>query len=143
MTISRAVATYYLTDTFSALYTSAGVTGYDWPIDQALRLLGTSEATLATATIAETDRLKYFAALDYYAAILAWRRLGDQGGSFQTGPHQEDGRGLLETAQTIMENAEKRCIALGLNVGGTVPAFAPTPVWIEPDSVTDWEKLAG
>lgn len=140
MTISRTTAANYLSGTFSALWSAAGETNYSWPIDQALRLLGTSETDLPTAAVAEADRLKYFAALDYYAALLAWRRLVDQAMSFQTGPHKEDGGGMVEAAEKLLKDAEKRVVALGLSVGDTV-AITPTPIWTEP-SVT-WNKLAG
>lgn len=140
MAISRTNATDYLSSTFSALFAAAGETSYDWPVDQALRLLGTDEDDLATVAVADSDRLRYFAALDYYAALLAWRRISDQALSFKTGPHSEDGSGMVDAAEKLLKDAEKRAIALGLNVGDAV-SFSPTPLWTEP-TVT-WDKLSG
>ena len=140
MAITRANATTYLTGTFSALFAAASETSYDWPIDQALRLLETAEADLATVEIDEADRLRYFAACDYYAALLAFRRLSDQAVSFATGPHREDGRGMVEAAEKLLEDAEARAKGLGLSVGDT-ESISPLPVWTEP-TVT-WDKLSG
>lgn len=140
MAITRANAETYLTSTFSALFAAASETSYDWPIDQALRLLDTAEADLASAEVAESKRHSYFAACDYYAALLAWRRLSDQAVSFSTGPHSEDGKGMVEAAEKLLEDARETAIAAGLSVGDILSS-TPTPVWTEP-TVT-WTKLSG
>lgn len=140
MAITRANATTYLTGTFSALFAAASETSYDWPIDQALRLLETAEADLATTEIAESDRLRYFAACDYYAALLAWRRLVDQASTSSLGPRDEDGEAMVDAAEKLLTGAEKRATALGLPVGDAI-SISPLPVWTEP-TVT-WDKLSG
>jgi hypothetical protein len=141
MAITRANATAYLTSTFSALFATISETSYDWPIDQALRLLGTEESDLATATVEESERLKYFAAADYYAATLICRRLASQGGSFSTGPHSENNSGMIDAAKEMLDEAKERAKETGLSIGSDIPTFDASPVWTEP-TVT-WDKLDG
>lgn len=77
--MNRAAALAYLGEQFGTLATELGMTatddtaGYKAPIDTALRVVGTAEADLATAVIAD-DVARYLAALDYAALQHLWRK---------------------------------------------------------------------
>lgn len=125
MSISRAAIAAYLDAEFSSLASAIGQvdaddspSGYGPDIDNALRQLGKAESDLATATVADGDRAAAFALAEYYTARRMWRRLGDRA-NVKVDDSQFDYRSVLSNAKTIMDDAQRRCAALGYDVAGS------------------------
>lgn len=124
MTITRGAVVIYLSGEFSSLAEAVGQTasndtpeGYKADVDNALRMLGTAESDLATATVEDSQRAAFFALAEYYAARRFWRRLGDRV-NVKVDDSQFDYRYQLENARQIVENAAELCARLGYSVDG-------------------------
>lgn len=124
MAVTRDNIAAYLSTQFSSLAAAVGQsasddgeTGYGPDIDGALRKLGTAEADLATATVADGLRDDVFALASFYAARRFWRLLGDRV-NVKVDNSQYDYRYILGNAKTMMDAAAEECAALGYGVGG-------------------------
>lgn len=122
MTISRANIATYLDTQFSSLAAAieqedALLAGYDPDIDNTFRKLGTLESDLATATLADSDRTIGFALAEYYAARRIYRQLASRINVTVDGS-QFSYQYTLQAAKTLMDEAEKLCATLGVDVTG-------------------------
>lgn len=124
MAITRGAVVIYLSGEFSSLAEAVGQTasndtpeGYKADVDNALRMLGTAESDLATATVEDSQRNAFFALAEYYAARRFWRRLGDRV-NVKVDDSQFDYRYQLENARKLVENAAELCARLGYSVDG-------------------------
>jgi len=122
MAIDRTAAAAYLSSLFVSFSAEIGQasegatsTGYGGDIDNALRDLDVTEANLATATVAETQRRLFFTLLEYYAARRMWIRYGARG-SERLGPRATDWKGSQEAIKAIMDDAAARAAAGGVTV---------------------------
>jgi hypothetical protein len=125
MSISRADIAIYLDTQFSSLAAAIEQNvdldaGYEPDIDNALRKLGTVEADLATATLADADRAIGFALAEYYAARRIYRQLASRI-NFTADGSQFNYQYVLQAAKTLMDEAEKLCAALGVDITPPAP----------------------
>lgn len=141
MAVTRAQAAAYLHSSFALFATEAGqttfdaaATGYGPDIDNALRVLGYAEAALATAEVPDSDRARYFALLDYFAARRLWRRLGVRV-SVSLGPASISYANLHANLLAIFRDAEAALIPLGLSGGWSTGNWNFDWLDIDPDYV--------
>jgi hypothetical protein len=141
MTIARATVAEYLDEQYSSLAAAVDQNadvelGYKPDIDNALRTLGTSESTLATATVEDSSRGAYLALAEYFAARRFWRQLGSRVNT-RTGLNTYDFSDSIKAAKEMMDDAKTRCTALGYDVTGTGWAiFDMSTDWLEPEVST-------
>lgn len=125
MTMTRAQAAAYLQTQFDLLVTATGqaatdasAAGYGPDIDNALRQLGTAEASLSTATVADADVPAYQALVEYYALRRFARRLVTAT-SVSAAGISEQGQQMFEHVRLMLAEAAAAVAAYGYNVDGS------------------------
>lgn len=124
MTITRDTIADYLNTQFATLAGAVGQSetgdtynGYGPDIDMALRRMGKSRSTLATATVEDSQDETVFALAEYFAA----RRLFRQFGVFvntKVDDSQFDYKQAQTNVKAIMDEAKAECQSLGYDVTG-------------------------
>lgn len=122
MTVTRDDVADYLDSQFSALAASVGqdsdpLIGFEPDINLALRKLGTERADLATATLEDSQEDDVSTLAEYYALRRIWRQLGDRV-THTMGQTSFNFTSQLENVKAMMDDAQKRCTALGYDVTG-------------------------
>lgn len=142
MSVNLAQVADYLNEQFSSLASMIGqdsdpLIGYLPDIDYALRMLGYTEAELGAATIENAQRDAVFSLSEYYAARRIWRQLSSRV-NIKVDDSQFDYRQVLVNAKAIMDDAQRRCQALGYDVTGAGWSVATLNTdWIEPE-YSEW-----
>ena len=124
MSMDRATAATHLDYQFSVLAGEIGqaesddsATGYGPDIDQALRHLGESEATLSAATVADAFVPSYLALAEYYALRRYGRQLALKADTTSGTMSKKFGQQAATVAALRTEAAE-RAAGLGYPVSG-------------------------
>jgi hypothetical protein len=136
--ISRDDVAEYLDTQFSALATSIGqdsdpLFGYEPDINLAFRRLGVTRSALDTATLEDGQDEAVSTLAEYFALRRFWRQLGDRVNT-STGVTSYSFTTQLANVKAMMDDAQKRCTALGYDVSGDAWSIGYlNQDWLEPE----------